>query len=240
MSSSPTLATEPQPDPTRAVAPAWHTAVILLVLLGLSLAGARGADQMFTSRPNGRVVTYLSVMVIEWLMAAFIWYGMRGRGINVASVVGGGWARPKKVLRDIGIALGFLVVSSAVLNGLGHLLKTTTPDSVRKALPQSAIEIALWVLVALTAGFCEELIFRGYLQRQFSALTRSIIGGIVLQGIVFGAAHGYQGWKLMLSIAVFGTMFGMLAQWRHSLRPGMLAHFLQDGVGGILGRHLMR
>jgi membrane protease YdiL (CAAX protease family) len=195
---------------------------------------------MLASRANGRIISYLVVMVIEWLLVAFIWYAVLRRGISVASLVGGQWARPKHVFRDLGIALGFLLVSTAVLNGIGHLLKTTTPDSIRKALPQSPTEIALWVLVALTAGFCEELIFRGYLQRQFSALTRSITGGIVLQGIVFGAAHGYQGWKLMLTIAVFGTMFGMLAQWRRSLRPGMLAHFLQDGVGGILGRHLMR
>jgi membrane protease YdiL (CAAX protease family) len=240
MSSSPTLATEHQADSHHAVAPAWHTAVVLSVLLGLSLVGALGADRMLASRANGRIISYLVVMVIEWLLVAFIWYAVLRRGISVASLVGGQWARPKHVFRDLGIALGFLLVSTAVLNGIGHLLKTTTPDSIRKALPQSPTEIALWVLVALTAGFCEELIFRGYLQRQFSALTRSITGGIVLQGIVFGAAHGYQGWKLMLTIAVFGTMFGMLAQWRRSLRPGMLAHFLQDGVGGILGRHLMR
>jgi uncharacterized protein len=42
----------------------------------------------------------------------------------------------------------------------------------------------------------------------------------------------------MLLIAVYGTTFGLLAIWRRSLRPGMLAHFLQDAIGGILGPYL--
>jgi membrane protease YdiL (CAAX protease family) len=41
----------------------------------------------------------------------------------------------------------------------------------------------------------------------------------------------------MFTIVVLGCMLGWLAQWRQSLRPGMLSHFLQDAIGGIiLGR----
>jgi membrane protease YdiL (CAAX protease family) len=38
----------------------------------------------------------------------------------------------------------------------------------------------------MTAGFCEEAIFRGYLMQQFSARTKSAILGVILQGAVFG------------------------------------------------------
>ena len=94
--------------------------------------------------------------------------------------------------------------------------------------------------MSLTAGFCEELIFRGYLQRQFAALTNSVWAAIVLQGLSFGAAHGYQGWKLMVVIAVYGSLFGVLVQWRRSLRPGMMTHFIQDGLWGVVAGYLMR
>jgi membrane protease YdiL (CAAX protease family) len=103
-------------------------------------------------------------------------------------------------------------------------------------MPQTPSEAILWILVSLTAGFCEEVIFRGYLQRQFSALTRSFVGGIGLQAIAFGLSHGNQGWKLMLLITVYGACFGLLAHWRRSLRPGMLAHALQDIAGGLIFR----
>lgn len=241
MNSSPIISAERQPhSDRRPIAPAWHTAIVLIVLLGISLAGALRADRTLQTHPQARVRTYLLTIAIEWILVAFIWYGVRSRGMRVSDLVGGRWARAADVLRDLGIAIGFLIVSGLVLNGIGHLLKASTNDAIRRVLPHNSLEIGLWVLLSLTAGFCEELIFRGYLQRQFAALTRSIAGGIVLQAIVFGLGHGYQGWKLMLLISIFGAMFGLLAKWRRSLRPGMLAHFLQDGVGGILASHFTR
>jgi hypothetical protein len=44
---------------------------------------------------------------------------------------------------------------------------------------------------------------------------------------------------MILIIAVYGCMFGALALWRRSLRPGIIAHFLQDSISGIfLARHM--
>jgi uncharacterized protein len=221
----------------RAVAPAWHTAIVLLTMLGLSIAGARTRNLPGVGA-YGRVGGYVLVMIVEWAIAGFIWYGVSRRGIRISELVGGSWARPLAVLRDTAIALGFLLIAAGVLNGLGYLLKAVPNLAIRNMFPQGPTEVAVYLLLVLTAGVCEELIFRGYLQRQFTALTQAATGGIVLQGIAFGASHGYQGWKFMLLITVFGTMFGLLAQWRRSLRPGMIAHFVQDGVGGLLGRYL--
>jgi uncharacterized protein len=93
---------------------------------------------------------------------------------------------------------------------------------------------------SLTAGFCEELIYRGYLQLQFTVVTHTVTGGIILQAIVFALNHGYQGWRFILLIAVLATMLGLLAHWRRSMRAGMIAHALQDGVTGIVAAHLLR
>jgi membrane protease YdiL (CAAX protease family) len=38
----------------------------------------------------------------------------------------------------------------------------------------------------------------------------------------------------MVLIMVQGWLLGLLAYWRKSLRPGMLAHGLQDAIGGIV------
>lgn len=230
--------TEETTDPScRAVAPAWHTAIVVVALLGISIAGAV-TKGMPGVNGYGRLRGYVLVMAIEWATVWFIWYGVSRRGTRLSELVGGGWAGPLAVFRDIGIAVGFLLAASIVLNGLARLLRAVANQAIRNLLPQSTAEMIVYLLMALTAGFCEELIFRGYLQRQFTALTKAPAGGIVLQGIAFGASHGYQGWKYMVIISVFGIMFGALAYWRRSLRPGMVAHFLQDGVGGILAGHL--
>jgi len=229
MASTPALA-EP---PHRAVAPAWHTIALLFASLGFSALGARPQDMLF--RAYGRAGVYVVSMLSEWLIVAFIAYGVRRRGFNLRSLIGGSWPSALTVLRDLAIAVGFLIISAIVVNGLCALLKATPDQALRNLLPHGTLQITLYLMAALTAGFCEEIIFRGYLQPQFTALTQSVGGGIVLQGIVFGAAHGYQGWRFMLVGAVFGMMFGQLAQLRRSLRPGMMAHFLQDGIGGLMG-----
>jgi hypothetical protein len=53
------------------------------------------------------------------------------------------------------------------------------------------------------------------------------------KGVVFGLAHGYYG-KVMVVIMVQGWLLGLFAYWRKSLRPGMLAHGLQDAIGGLV------
>lgn len=48
-------------------------------------------------------------------------------------------------------------------------------------------------------------------------------------------AHGYQGVQACLAIAIYGVPFTLLALWRKSLRPGMIAHAWTDMAGGLLG-----
>ena len=82
--------------------------------------------------------------------------------------------------------------------------------------------------MSLAAGFCEELVFRGYLQRQFHAATGSIAAAVALQAIVFGPVHTYQGWKPVLVITVLGVLYGTLVGLRRDLRSSMIAHAWAD------------
>jgi uncharacterized protein len=220
-----------------AVAPAWHTVVVIAALLGISVLGAI-KGMMPGMGAHGRVPRYVVIMVFEWALVAFIWK-MRSPRVRMSELIGGRWERNIQILRDLGIAVAFMLVCGfGLLSGLGYLLKASPNAAFRNMLPHGPVEIAFYLMLTATAGFCEEVIFRGYLQRQFTVLTRSVAGGIVLQGIVFGASHGYQGWKFMVLISLYGITFGLLAVWRRSLRPGIIAHFLQDAVGGLLGPHL--
>ena len=223
------------------VAPAWHTVVLLLILFGFSFASARVGSLTPLGANIGRAFGYLLVIIFEWAVVAFIWFGIRRNRVRIVDLVGGSWARPIYILRDFLIAVAFLiVVTGGVLGALDHFLNTAPNQAIRNLIPHGPIEVVLFLMTSLTAGFCEELIYRGYLQRQFTALTHAVGGGIVLQAIAFALGHGYQGWKYVLLIAVLATMLGLLAHWRKSLRPGMIAHALQDGVSGIVAGHVLR
>jgi membrane protease YdiL (CAAX protease family) len=107
--------------------------------------------------------------------------------------------------------------------------------SIQTFLPQRAVEILLWIGVSMSAGVCEELVFRGYFQKQFEALAHSRWAAFFLQAMLFGIAHGYQGIEACVKIACFGGVYGLFALWRKSLRPGMIAHAWSDVLSGIFG-----
>jgi membrane protease YdiL (CAAX protease family) len=181
------------------------------------------------------VSRYLFVIVGEWIMILFIWLALKGRAISISSVVGGRWATARSFFIDFGLGCAFTILGIVVIGALTHLLGgNQTAETIKKMLPTSVPQVALWVLMSATAGFCEEFIFRGYFMRQFQTWTGSWIIAVVLQGACFGLGHGYYG-KTLVAVATYGWLLGLLAHWRKSLRPGMIAHFFQDGLGGVLG-----
>jgi CAAX protease family protein len=224
---------------TDAVAPTWHTVLLVLIMFGLSGLSAYSQGLPSLGRTRNQLARYVTAIVMEWLIFGFIWFGLRLRKRPIRILLGENWGGARQILRDLGIAVLFLVTSNLVLSLISHLLKAAPNAAIRSLLPHTPAEIAVYSLLTVTAGICEEIIFRGYLQRQFSVFFKSAAAGVVLQGIMFGASHGYQGLKFMVIIVVYGVMFGLLAQSRRSLRPGMIAHFLQDlTVGVVTGRFM--
>ncbi len=69
---------------------------------------------------------------------------------------------------------------------------------------------------------------RGYLQRQFLALTGNAALAVLGKAVLFGVGDRYKGIKMVIVIMVLGILYGILAHWRKSLRPGMIAHAWQD------------
>jgi membrane protease YdiL (CAAX protease family) len=76
--------------------------------------------------------------------------------------------------------------------------------------------------------------FRGYLQRQFYALSGNIVVAVLAQGLVFGLFHSYQGWTNVVVISVLGALYGALAAWRGNLRANMISHAWTDVWEGWL------
>ncbi len=166
-------------------------------------------------------------------MVLLIWLALRRRGIPVGALVAGRWQTLGAFFRDLGLAVGFLVVAIPVVGVLASLLGGHTDSALANITPKTGFELLVWVPLAATGGFCEELVFRGYLTRQFGSWTGSRTFAVVLQGVVFGLAHGYYH-EIMVVVMIQGWLLGLLAHWRKSLRPGMLAHGLQDLIGGMV------
>jgi len=218
----------------RGIASPLHTVLVLAASGAWALRGILNSEQMRTAVNPNRIRMYGRTMLFEWLMFGFVILGIRLHGTPLLAVLGERWRSVREVLRDIGIALVFLVVSILLESILGSHLHRGGPDpAVQFLLPRGGIEIAVWIALSVTAGICEETLFRGYLQRQFTALTQNVSLGILFSAAIFGLAHGYQGIAKAIRIGVLGVMLGILAHWRRSVRPGMIAHSVQDVLGGL-------
>jgi membrane protease YdiL (CAAX protease family) len=148
--------------------------------------------------------------------------------------VGGRWKNWKDVSIDLAVALPFWFIWELTAKFVNHLLGPSQAKSVETLLPQGLIEILLWVVLSISAGFSEEITFRGYFQKQAAALSGSTAVAVIIQALIFGVAHAYQGIKNVITIVVLGILYGTLAAWRKTLRPGMIAHAFSDINGGLL------
>ena len=220
------------------IAPAWHTIVFIAIFVGLSVVGGffqhAAKQHPQAAVPSGSAVQgYVSVLISEWLLVLYVRMGVRKRGVRLRDLVGGRWATPADVIKDI--AFGAALWALWILLQNSHLLGGGT-NAAQGLLPKGILESLVWIPLALSAGFCEELAFRGYLQKQFQAIAGSTALAVLFQAIVFGVGHLYEGVGAATRITLFGILFGLLAVWRKSLRPGMIAHAWSDIFGIIIFR----
>ena len=95
-------------------------------------------------------------------------------------------------------------------------------------IPVTMRERLIWVWVAVSAGVCEEVVFRGWL---LSTLHRFEIGGaalILTAAVMFGLAHAYQGITGVVATALAGALFSVLYVRTGSLTVPILLHILVD------------
>jgi membrane protease YdiL (CAAX protease family) len=189
--------------------------------------GGAAASGQFASHSQA-VQIYLFLILMDWALLYFCWAGVHRWGGNLETLSGGRWTSWKSVAVDLGIALPFWIVWEGAAYGVHWLLGANSAKTVDSLLPQSLLEILVWTGASITAGICEEMAFRGYLQRQFHALSGNIVVAVLAQGLVFGLFHSYQGWKNVIVISVLGVLYGALAAWRGNLRINIVTHAWTD------------
>jgi membrane protease YdiL (CAAX protease family) len=225
-----------------AVASPWHTLGLLLIFgvpifsgIHAQRAGGFGAGRGPEGQfPDAAILFYLIGIASTWVLFGYCALGVRGRGIW--ALAGGRWTSWKSVGTDLAIMVPFWLILMGANVGVMWLLGAgRARSSLDSLLPHSALEFVLWICLCATVGICEEVIFRGYLQRQLHALSGNLGVAIVAQAVLFGLGHPYQGWSSVFATGVMGLLFGALAAWRRNLRINMLSHTWHNVFVGWLG-----
>jgi membrane protease YdiL (CAAX protease family) len=227
-----------------------HFLGFLLIMAGTAALGFRaqhaaggsggGATAGQLAEHGKAIYIYLAAGLMDWALFYYCWVGVHRRGGNLGTLSGGRWKSWNALATDVAIVLPFWALWEGAAYAVNWILGPSSAKSVASLLPRSLAEVLLWIAVSITAGFCEEIAFRGYLQRQFHAMSGNIGVAVIAQALVFGLAHGYQGWKAVIVISVLGVLYGVLAAWRRNLRANVIAHSASDIWEGWLKQVIWR
>ena len=104
-----------------------------------------------------------------------------------------------------------------------------------RLFPRSPLETVFYILLAVTAGICEEFIFRGFVIAALFQAGLSAWMVIVLSSAMFGVAHLYQGKSGSVGTGILGALFALVRIAYHSLLPVVIWHAVLDIVAGLAG-----
>ena len=235
-------ATEPRASSPTAppLAPLAHTAALVAVMLAVAVTGTllqhAGAPVEAHPAAEGglgpRILRqYLPLLLVNGLLVLYVARLFRPRNV-LPELLGRRWQTPADVGVDLLYAsLGFVLICA--VETLTRPLFAGRNAAVSALLPSTGAERLTWLLVASVVGFCEEVVFRGYLQTQLGALTRRPVLGLLLQALLFGLAHLEQGAAAASRVGIYGLILGVLARHRASLLPGIACHVAIDLVSGL-------
>jgi membrane protease YdiL (CAAX protease family) len=100
-------------------------------------------------------------------------------------------------------------------------------------MPRTVSELPAFFGVSLTAGFCEELLFRGFLIWVLQPLVGLWIAA-ALAAVLFALGHAYQGLDGIVRTGLMGVVFTAIVLVTRSLWPAIVLHVAIDALGGVL------
>lgn len=220
-----------QLEGVHSVARAW--AVFLLVALPAILIVEGRKLRDLETLP--RTQAYVSSITSLWLLALATLGMARLSGFALADL--GLVTLPP--LRTLGIAASLTAAGVGVLF-LFRLAGVREAAIMHELLPHTTRDRLLFVAVSITAGICEEIIFRGFLIHVLDGAA-SMAVALLLSSGAFGVAHAYQQPAGALRAALLGLFLAVPFALHGSIVPAIIAHTAIDLLSGLwLARWLLR
>jgi uncharacterized protein len=220
----------------------WDFILILTFLaVGVPLLGRRRIRQLMAmphTTKRDRLKLYASTVLSQWCAVAIIFWRCKARGVSIEQL---GFAIPHMRLAAFAsIGLTTLLIANQIV-GIRQLtsdpkkITGIMPKLALRIFPQDTVERLVFVLVVTTVAFCEEMIYRGFVQWIFADWARGAVWvGVVASALLFGLAHLYQGRQGLIATSLLGLTFAVIRAWTGSLLPLIIGHFSADLTIGLL------
>ncbi|NUS39859.1 MAG: CPBP family intramembrane metalloprotease [Lysobacter sp.] len=185
--------------------------------------------------------TWIGMLWVLSLAAMALWVHHGRRWGLLGLVPPTGW----RLWASAGLFLAVIALYAPTLAKLGRIAPARRAalrarfGSHAAMLPHTRPELAWFTALSLTAGFCEELVFRGYLVWVFQPFI-GIWGAAAVSCVVFALAHSYQGAGGVLKTGLIGTVFMLAVLASGSLIPAIAIHALIDVAQGVVAWLVLR
>jgi membrane protease YdiL (CAAX protease family) len=182
--------------------------------------------------PTARLLFYRTQVLWEWswvvvlvLIVIPIPEPLKWLGLIVPNQFG--WIILLALL--IGVVLSIILLRRNP-NAMAAMQRSLESSSI--LLPATPSERKWFAVTAITAGICEELLYRGflmsYLPTIFPMIARQFIVISILSGIIYGLSRAYLGMKGIAQTALTGFSFAIVYFLSGSLLPAMVFHILAE------------
>lgn len=174
---------------------------------------------------------YRQTVAIQWTLCAItvlVWL-VQGRALASLPLYS---PVPWRVWLGAAIAIAVVVlmalqVRTVRANADARATLRRQIGSLAPILPQSLAELAWFRVVSVTAGVCEEWLFRGVLTTVLAGWFGLPVA-VGLSSVAFGFAHAYQGPAGIVKTGLVGLVMSGIVLATGSLVPAMIVHAAID------------
>lgn len=215
--------------------------VVLLPFYG-RWSWRRLQQRLARGRDDARLSAYARTIVLEWslVVAVVLVWGGLGRPLASLGLVASLETRFLAVMTAAVLLATWLIGQARSLRGLDDerraaIVRQLAP--VSGLLPHTAGERDVFLALSFTAGFCEELLYRGFLIAYLTPAA-GLWGAVTLAAAVFGLVHAYQGKAGILKTGATGLVMGVAYALSGSIWPAVVMHAALDVQGGLIAHEL--
>ena len=230
------------------IVPVVFNAILFAILLALPLVEARWSWPRYLKRlaaktRDARMRHFRSLILWEWLLTLCFLVNWMWSGRPWTSMLMGHVSPIQSMIFLVYAGL-FIVVFWRQRRSILARPKTVERlrnrlDYAKPLLPHTPAERRLFWLVSVTAGICEETLYRGFLTWYIAGWTGPW-PAIGLSSLIFGLGHIYLGPKQVPRTFLVGLVLALLAYFSGSLWPSIVLHAAIDWNAGELGYALLK
>ena len=220
----------------------WDILLIFFVLGVIVPWRGRAKLQRLLAKPRvepaERLSLYGSTIAFQWLATAIAAWRAWAHGFTGAQL---GLAIPWRLGLSMVTVVGAVLIVTLQWLNLRRMGRSASPlrrplqALAERILPQSTMELIPFFVLSVTAGLCEEFLYRGFAMAVLSRMGLPVGVVILFSSCIFGLAHLYQGRAGFVSTMVLGILFGGSRAVLGSLVPAVVWHMAVDIVAGVGG-----